>query len=418
MIRPRFRPGQQILPLVLTAAAAAMPSAAAAFSPEDGGAVCRGEEGYAAAFEGRRVFALHPDDLTAIKAALTSNPVIAEAYRELIARADKALATKPASVMDKRSIPVSGDRHDYVSLARYWWPDPANPKGPYVRRDGDTNPDVESNRFDRTALSRMAREADTLALAYYYSGEAKYAAGAARVVRTWFLDSATAMNPGLDYAQAVPGVSNGRPEGVLDGAAFIGVIDAVGLIAPSGALTAAENAALENWFGRHLDWMLKSANGKSEGAKRNNHGLWYDAQVARFALFARRPEVAQRIVEAFPKARLARQVDANGALPEELTRTRSFHYSLYALDAAYGVADSAACLGVDLFDTEEKGRSLRRATDYVAAYRGRAADWPYKEGRWPAEALDELLVRADAAWGPGAYPRSVAGDLALRHRAR
>jgi len=418
VIPARFRPGRHILPLVLAAAAAAMPSAAAAFSPDDGGAVCRGEEGYAAAFEGRRTFALRPDELTAIKASLTSDPAVAAAYRELIARADKALAAKPASVMDKRSIPVSGDRHDYVSLARYWWPDLANPRGPYVRRDGDTNPDVESNRFDRVALSRMAREADTLALAYYYSGEAKYAVGAARVVRTWFLDPTTAMNPGLAYAQAVPGVSNGRPEGVLDGAAFIGVIDAVGLIAPSGALTAEENAELENWFGRHLDWMLKSANGKAEGAKRNNHGLWYDAQVARFALFARRPEVAQRIVAAFPKARLARQVDAQGALPEELTRTRSFHYSLYALDAAYGVADSAACLGVDLYDAEEKGRSLRRATDYVAAYRGRAADWPYKEGRWPAEALDELLVRADAAWGPGAYPRVVAGDLALRHRAR
>lgn len=418
MIRQRFRPGRQILPLVLAAAAAAMPSAAAAFSPDGGAAVCRGEEGYAAAFEGRRTFALRPHDLTAIKADLASDPAVAAAYRDLIARADKALAAKPASVMDKRSIPVSGDRHDYVSLARYWWPDPANPKGPYVRRDGDTNPDVESNRSDRVALSGMARDADTLALAYYYSGEAKYAAGAARVVRTWFLDPATAMNPGLDYAQAVPGVSNGRPEGVLDGAAFIGVIDAVGLIAPSGALTAQENAALEAWFSRHLDWMLKSANGKAEGAKRNNHGLWYDAQVARFALFARRPDIAQRVVAAFPKARLAKQVDAQGALPEELTRTRSFHYSLYALDAAYGVADSAACLGVDLYDAEEKGRSLRRATDYVAAYRGRGADWPYKEGRWPAEALDELLVRADAAWGPGAYPRSVAGDLALRHRAR
>ncbi|AJA10828.1 hypothetical protein SKP52_19800 [Sphingopyxis fribergensis] len=398
----------------LLATAACFPSAAAA-SRSAAAPVCDASEGYSASFGGRRTFALRPADLEAIKAALPNDVAIAAAYRDLIARADKALATKPASVMDKRSIPVSGDRHDYVSLARYWWPNPAGANAPYVRRDGDTNPDIESNRFDRSALSRMAREADTLALAFYYSGERKYAEGTARVIRTWFLDPATAMNPNMDFAQAVPGVSNGRPEGVLDGASFIGVIDAAGLIAASGALTPPESAALESWFGRYVDWMLKSSNGKDEGKASNNHGLWYDAQVARFALFARRPEIARKIVLAFPKARIAPQVDAAGALPAELGRTRSFHYSLYALSAAYTVADSAACLGIDLYRAEEKGRSLRKATDYVAAYRGRAADWPYKEMGWPAATLDALLVRADTAWGPGAYPRSVGGDLLLRH---
>ncbi|SBV34694.1 conserved protein of unknown function [uncultured Sphingopyxis sp.] len=378
--------------------------------------VCDASEGYAASFDGRRTFALRPADLEAIKAALPDDPAIGAAYRDLIARADKALAAKPASVIDKRSIPVSGDRHDYVSLARYWWPDPANPKGAYVRRDGDTNPEIESDRFDRAALARMVRDADTLALAHYYSGERKYAEGAARVIRAWFLDPARRMNPNMNFAQAVPGVSNGRAEGVLDGAGFIAVIDAAGLIAPSGALTADETSALEGWFSRYVDWMLMSPNGRAEGKAANNHGLWYDAQVARFALFARRPDVARRIVVAFPAKRLARQVDPSGALPKELTRTRSFHYSLYALDAAYALADSAACLGIDLYRAEERGRSLRQATDYVAAYRGRASDWPYKEQSWPAATLDRLLVRADDAWGPGAYPRAVDGDLLLRRR--
>lgn len=401
------------LPWAILAAAALLPSAAAAFSPDS---ACKASEGYSASFDGRRTFALRPGDLEAIKAALPTDAAIGSAYRDLVARADKALAAKPASVMDKRSIPVSGDRHDYVSLARYWWPNPADPKGAYVRRDGDTNPDIESDRFDRGALSRMAREADTLALAYYYSGERKYAEGAARVIRTWFLDPATRMNPNMNFAQAVPGVSNGRPEGVLDGASFIGVIDAVGLIGPSGAVTPDEAKALEGWFARYVDWMLESANGRAEGKASNNHGLWYDAQVARFALFARKPEIARRIALAFPKGRIAQQIDASGALPKELTRTRSFHYSLYALGAAYSVADSAACLGIDLYRAEEKGRSLRKATNYVAAYRGRAADWPYKEQGWPADTLDELLVRAESAWGPGAYPRTVRGELLLRYR--
>ena len=403
------------LPWAILAAAACIPSAAAAFSPSAGAPACAASEGYSAAFDGRRTFSLRPDDLTAIKAAIARDPAVNAAYRDLTARADRMLTAKPASVMDKRSIPVSGDRHDYVSLARYWWPNPANPKGAYVRRDGDTNPDIESNRFDRSALSRMAREADTLALAYYYSGDPQYAEGAARVIRTWFLDPATRMNPNMNFAQAVPGVSNGRPEGVLDGATFIGVIDSAGLIGPSGALSPDEIKALERWFSSYLDWMLKSPNGKAEGKASNNHGLWYDAQIARFALFARRPEIARRIAAAFPKARLARQVDASGALPAELTRTRSFHYSLYALDAAYTLADSAACLGVDLYRAQEKGRSLRKATDHLAAYRGRTADWPHKEQGWPETMLDALLVRADAAWGPGAYPRTIRGELLLRH---
>ena len=397
-------------------AAAATPSAAAAFSLSPAAPVCDASEGYSASFDGRRTFALRPADLEAIKAALPTNPAIGAAYRDLTVRADKALAAKPGSVIDKRSTPVSGDRHDYVSLARYWWPDPANPRGPYRRRDGDTNPDIESDRFDRAALARMVRDADTLALAYYYSGERSYADGAARAIRAWFLDPATRMNPNMNFAQAVPDVSNGRAEGVLDGAGFIAAIDAVGLIAPSGALTPAETEALESWFSRYTDWMLTSPNGRAEGKASNNHGLWYDAQVARFALFARRPDVARRIVAAFPAKRLARQVDPSGALPKELTRTRSFHYSLYALSAAYTVADSAACLGSDLYHVEEKGRSLRKATDYVAAFRGRASDWRYRERGWPAAMLDELLVRADDAWGPGAYPRAVDGDLLLRHR--
>ena len=406
------------LPWAILAAAAYIPSAAAAFSASPAAPSCDASAGYSASFGGRRTFTLRPGDLETIKAARASDPAIDAAYRALIARADKALAAKPASVADKRSLPVSGDRHDYVSLARYWWPNPADPKGAYVRRDGKTNPDIDSDRFDRAAIGRMARDTDTLALAFYYSGDRRYAVGAARAIRTWFLDPATRMNPNMNFAQAVPGVSNGRPEGVLDGAGFIAVIDAVGLIAPSGALTPPETRALEGWFADYVDWMVTSPNGKAEGRASNNHGLWYDAQVARFALFARRPDIARRIVTAFPKARIARQISAAGALPAELSRTRSFHYSLYALDAAYTLADSAACLGIDLYGAQEKGRSLRKATDYVAAYRGRAADWPHKEQDWPAEMLDRLLVRADAAWGPGAYPRTIDGDLLLRYHGR
>ncbi len=415
----RTRLGKTILLPVLAVTAVASPLAAADFSVPKLGVTptCRGVEGHAAAFDGRRTFLLDPAELTAIKAARDRDPAVRDAYTQLIARADAALARKPGSVMDKTTIPLSGDRHDYLSLAPYWWPDPARPDGPYVRRDGEVNPRRDTRAFDRTALGRMSGDAATLGLAYYYSDDPRYAAKAAAVIRTWFLDPATRMNPNMTFAQAVPGRENGRAEGVLDTSGFMGVIDAIGLIGPSAALSADEVRALESWFGRYLDWMQTSANGKEERAAKNNHGIWWDAQAMDFALFARRADVAAKVLAAFPKTRIAAQMDPSGALPAELARTRSFHYSIFALMPAYDVATLGTCLGFDLWRyTDDKGRGLRRATDYLAPYRGRPAAWERKELKWPAEELDVLLTRADAAWGPGAYPRASQGNALLRYR--
>jgi hypothetical protein len=408
-----------LLPALAVFAAAGTPSAAANFSlrPPATPSVCRAEEGYAAAFGGRRTFYLKPDQLEAIKAVRDSDPAVAKAYAALIERADAALKRKPGSVMDKTTIPLSGDRHDYLSIAPYWWPDPANPSGSYLRRDGEVNPKRDTKSYDRTAIGRMSSDAEILSLAYYYSGDRKYADKAAQVIRTWFLDPATAMNPNAKFAQAVPGRENGRAEGVLDTNAFQPVVDAVGLIGPSGALSAAENEALEAWFGRYIDWMLTSPTGREDQAAKNNHGMWFDAQLTQYALFARRPDIARKTVMEFPRRRIAVQFDPSGSLPAELTRTRSFHYSIYALEPAYDVAEIAGCLDLDLWNyADDKGRGLRKATDFLSAYRGEQASWRYKEVKWPAGELDALLTRADWAWGPGRFPRSSEGTLALFYR--
>lgn len=397
--------------------AAALASAAAAFpAPTRPSSECRADEGYAFSFEGRRTFLLKPDHLAAIKAVRDSDPTISEAYRQLIARADAALARRPGSVMDKTTIPPSGDRHDYLSIAPYWWPDPADPSGPYVRRDGEVNPARDGRGYDRTSIGRLSSDVEALGLAYYYSDDPRYAAKAAQVIRTWFLDSATAMNPNAEFAQAVRGRENGRAEGVLDTNAFQAVVDTAGLIATSGALTAAERTSLEAWFGRYVDWMLKSRNGREERAAKNNHGIWFDAQIVHYALFARRMDVARQIVAAFPK-RIAAQIAPDGRLPAELARTRSLHYSIYALDPAFDVADLAGCLGTDLWNySDGKGRSLRKATDFLAAYRGQLDRWPYKEIKPDPGELDALLARGGAAW-PGSYRvKAVGYPLALTFR--
>lgn len=409
-----------LLPVLAATAAAGHPLAAADFSIPalEGPQRCNGVEGYAAAFGGRRTFLIDPAQVTAIKAVRDSDPAVRAAYRDLIVRADAALARQPGSVMDKTTIPLSNDRHDYLSLAPYWWPDPSNPSGAYVRRDGEMNPRRNTKSFDRTALGRMSGDTATLGLAYYYSDDPRYAAKAAALIRTWFLDPATRMNPNMNFAQAVPGRENGRAEGVLDTSAFMDVIDTVGLIAPSGALKAGEVAALERWFGDYVDWMRTSANGKGERAAANNHGIWYDAQLIDFALFARKPEVAASTLAAFPKVRIAAQFEPNGALLKEIARTRSFHYSLYALEPAYDVAMLGQCFGKDLWRYRDaKGRGLESATRFVASYRGRPEAWPHKELEWPAEELEALSARAASVWGRAAFPNTAGGDTVLRFRA-
>jgi hypothetical protein len=261
----------------------------------------------------------------------------------------------------------------------------------------------------------MSSDVETLGLAYYYSGDARYAAKAAELVRAWFLDPATRMNPNANFAQAVPGREDGRAEGVLDTNAFQPVIDAVGLIGPSGALKGDEVKALEGWFGHYVDWMLSSRNGRAEQAAKNNHGMWFDSQLTQFALFARRADIARKAVLDFPKVRIAVQFDPSGKLPAELSRTRSLHYSIYALTPAYDVADMAGCLGYDLWNYRDaKGRGLRGATDFLAAYRGRTEQWPYKEIKPEPAELDDLLDRASLAWGR-AYPREVSHYPAALH---
>ena len=212
------------------------------------------------------------------------------------------------------------------------------------------------------------------------------------------------MNPNMNFAQAVPGRELGRAEGVIDTTRLARVIDGMGLIGPSGKLTHAEQQHLEKWFSDYLDWMYSSPNGKAEDAAKNNHAMWFDAQVAQFALFARRPELTKRVIEAFPKRRVAPQFTPDGKLPLELARTRSLHYTIYALLAAYDVAEMVRCVGVDLWRYDDGGKSLKRATDFVAGYRGRIREWPYKELRPDAGELDELLRRGGRAWPAAGFP--------------
>lgn len=375
------------------------------------GPVCAGTAGYAESFDGRRTFLWRPDWLESRKADFDAGGRLEPAFVALLAKADAALDAPAYTVTDKSMKPASGDPHDYLSMGPYWWPDPDQPGGlPYVRRDGQVNPERATNAFDVTDLSNLSTDVHSLALAYYFTSDERYARKAVALLRVWFLDPATRMNPNLNHAQAVPGRFSGRAEGVIDAARLVPVVESIGLLSVSPALSGEHHAGLQTWFEDLVDWMATSRIGLEERAAENNHGIYYDLLISHFALFAGRDDIARTVTSEFGPRRIDAQFAADGSLPRELTRTRSLHYSTWTLAAAFNVADLGRCVGVDLWShAGPRGQSLRAATDFLVPYAGRTGDWPWVEmDKDETLSLYEVLSRAAWAWQEPAYSRAAA----------
>jgi hypothetical protein len=246
----------------------------------------------------------------------------------------------------------------------------------------------------------MANAVEALALAHHYTGDQRYADRAGLVLRTWFLNPSTRMNPHLNFGQGIPGLETGRPFGIIDAHRLAPVVEAVGLLAGSGALSAAEEAGLRQWFGALVDWMMTSPLGIAEGNTVNNHAIHYDVMLAHFSLFAGDETVARQVLADYPERRIARQFAADGSLPEELARTRSFHYSASTLSSVYDLAGLGECLGVDLWHTRlADGRGPEQATAFLAGWAGRETDWPWPEMRLETDTFHAALLRAARGYG-------------------
>lgn len=368
-------------------------------------ATCQGSSGYAASFGGRRTFMWRPEWMVQIKSSTTRDAQ--EVRQDIMSRARTALRHGPYSVTHKSIAPASGNKHDYSSIGPYWWPDAARPNGlPYVRRDGQANPERNGDGFDAARLNALSNDVSILARAYFLIDDRVYADKAAGLVRTWFLDPATRMNPSLSYAQAIPGVTAGRPEGIIDGHRFIPIIESIGLLTPSGALSQGETESLKSWFGDLSTWMITSEMGRSERAKNNNHGIYFDLLASHYALFAGNEALAREIIAAFPQTRIATQFAPDGRLPEELSRTRSWHYMNWTLVATSKLAGLGECVDVDLWTSSApNGASLRRSLSWLAQYVARENTWPFPESAFAPGgdkrgshrvALENLRL---AAWG-------------------
>jgi hypothetical protein len=296
--------------------------------------------------------------------------------RRILANAER-WRTEPAStITDFPAARSPGDQHDYYSEGDYWWPDPANPGGPYVRRDGISNP----NRFEchRLALIRLSIAAPALAAAWRISGDKSYAVAALAHLRAWFANPRTMMAPHLEHAQAIIGVNAGRGIGIIDTLHLVEVARAIKYLVQGGVIEAEDEVALLKWFSDYLLWLRTSPNGLDESDEKNNHGTCYALQVAAFADLVGAPLELAWVRRRFRETLIPDQIAVDGSQPLELARTKPFGYCLFNLDALAAVAFIASTAEEDLwaFETGD-GRSLRAALAYMAPFIANKSAWPH-----------------------------------------
>lgn len=307
------------------------------------------------------------------------------AYENLIANAEKALGQKAPSVMDKLRVPPSGDKHDYLSLGPYWWPDTTKTDGlPYIRRDGVVNPETRGEYVDVPSKNILFSNVNDLGWAYYFSSERKYAEKAVELLKVWFVNPETRMNPNLQFAQGIPGINDGRGIGIIDWSGIHRIISPLQILEADGMIDEATAKEIHSWFGEYLNWLLTSEYGVDEDNYFNNHGTWYDVQVVAIQIYLGKTEDAKNRLENKTKARIASQIEPDGSQPHELARTKSLGYSTMNLRGFLHLANMGQKLGVDLWNFKtEDGRGIIAALDYL---------YPFATGEktWEREQLGEI----------------------------
>jgi hypothetical protein len=329
-------------------------------------------------------------------------PIIDRA--RVLKAANQYLSEKPVTITASSSPRSAGGLHDFFSEGDYWWPDPVNPNGPYIQRDGMSNP--ENFVEHRRALMRLSVQVPALVAAWKLTRDQRYATKAADHLRAWFIDERTRMNPSLQYAQAIHGVTTGRGIGIIDTIHLVEVARAIELLKDSSALSMSELGAITQWFKDYLAWMTTSKNGIDERNAKNNHGTCWVMQVAEFAQLTGNQELLAYCRDRFKTVLVPNQIAADGSFPEELRRTKPYGYSLFNLEAMAAVAQILSTSQDNLWTFQlPDGRSLGKAFGYMVPYIKDKKSWPLKpdvmyDDQWPMRQSSLLfaglaLKRAD-----------------------
>ena len=302
-----------------------------------------------------------------------SNTQAAIYPKELIAKtiekANKQIGLKPITVTATICPRSAGGPHDFYSEGDYWWPDPANPDGPYIQRDGETNP--ENFVAHRLAMIRFSDIVGSLASAYKLSGQKRYALTAIPHFRAWFIDPETRMNPSLLYAQAIKGKATGRGIGIIDTIHFLEVIKA--LEALKSQMSADDYTSCVAWFKEYTAWLTTHPYGLAERDALNNHGTCWALQVAVFASFTGNAGLVDFCRKRYMQVFIPNQMATDGSFPLELKRTKPYGYSLFNLDIMATLAHVLQVWDWKMAD----GRGIQKGIQYLLPFIQNKSAWTY-----------------------------------------
>ena len=359
----------------------------------------------------KNLLLLNEDNLIQIKEKIEKkDSFVMPAYEELLKKAEKALTINRISVVDKKMLPSSKDRHDYMSFGPYWWPNPDTRDGyPYIKKDGKVNPEMKADS-DSPRLQKLAINTEILALAYYYTSDIRYAKHVAKLVKIWFLDEETKMNPHLRYGQAIPGQLEDKLTslGILESRQILRVLDAVTLIEDSNCLSKNEIKELREWIEEFNNWLYNDDFCYQEKHRPNNHGTYYDYQVAGYFIYLNENEKAEEILKAAQYTRLASHIGSKGQNFHELERTRPLHYSIFDLEALIGLAvygDRYENINFWTFDINKT--SLKNAIDYIIKYKNNPDMWLVKNEKVSFDSFAKTLIIATNKYNTDEYKKEI-----------
>ena len=266
--------------------------------------------------------------------------------------------------------------HDFYSEGDYWWPDPENPDGPYIRKDGLSNPD--NFKEQRRAMIRMNRIVGAMTSAYMLTGEQKYADKAMEHLKAWFVDSTTRMNPDLQYAQAILGRFTGRGIGIIDALHLVEVARSAYILQNNKFVSQEDIDSIKIWFSDLLYWLNNHEYGKAEKIHPNNHGTCWSLQAAAYAQLTGNDSVVAFCLNRYKNVLLPDQMDTDGSFPLEMGRTKPYGYSLFNMDAmSLLVQILSETASSDLWRFElADGRSIKKGAEFLYPYVIDKSSWP------------------------------------------
>lgn len=308
--------------------------------------------------------------------------------RRILAAASQYVSQMPLTITAFPAIRSAGKLHDFYSQADYSWPNPADPNGPYINRDGQSNP----ANFDahRKVMVALSIQVPALTAGWLLTGQSRYGKKAGDHLRAWFVTPETRMNPNLEFAQAVQGVSTGRSYGIIDTLHLVEVARAASFLLPM-MLSAQDGAAVKAWFSSYLDWLCHSDRGKTERDATNNHAFCWALQAAEFARLVGDETIRKEMYRRYQEVLLT-QMAPDGSFPRELARTKPYGYSIFNFDALAGLCQSLKGLQPDptAFQLSD-GRGLCKAAEFLYPYLKDKSSWKWAKD---VEHFDSWPVRS------------------------